>query len=142
MVSYLDHRAHCKERESALKEGAQENDDMQRQWRIVIRNHKTGHIGEIELVWSDVFHKIVINWISTKGLTKQVKPFHTLADWRKLSSLLKKMVDPELFALTKGNLGLKDFRRLAIKKIMESDQEVELKLRTIGKANSRLKIPH
>ena len=37
-------------------------------------------------------------------------------------------------ALTRGNLGLKDFRRLAIKKIFESEKDIELKLRTIGKS--------
>lgn len=102
-------------------------------WRIQIRDHKTGNVSGIELVWSDKFFKIVKAWMSKNGLNKSKRPFKDQADWRKLSTVLEKLV-PELFALTRGNLGLKDFRRLAIKKIFESGKDIELKLRTIGKS--------
>lgn len=39
------------------------------------------------------------------------------------------MVSPELFT---DDLGMKDLRRLAIKKILDSEQDVDIKLRTIG----------
>ena len=39
------------------------------------------------------------------------------------------MVSPELFT---DDLGMKDLRRLAIKKILDSGQDVDIKLRTIG----------
>ena len=39
---------------------------------------------------------------------------------------------PELFESTKNSLGLKDFRRLEIKKILESEENVDIKLRNIG----------
>ena len=140
MVCYEDHRAHCKQREIAMKEGKKDTAEKSSQYRIQIHNHKTGNVSGIELVWSDTFYQIVINWISTFGLNKSDKPFLLHAEWRKLSSLLRKLVDPEIFALTKGNLGLKDFRRLAVKKILESGKEVEIKLRTIGELFSSSKI--
>ena len=83
----------------------------------------------IELVWSDKFYNIVKGWISKNGMTKNQQPFNPSADWRKLKGLLKKMVSPELFT---DDLGMKDLRRLAIKKILDSGQDVDIKLRTIG----------
>ena len=133
MVSYGDHQAHCKERETAISAGQDEVQMKPSKWRIQIRDHKTGNVSGIELVWSDKFFKIVKAWMSKNGLNKSKRPFKDQADWRKLSTVLEKLV-PELFALTRGNLGLKDFRRLAIKKIFESGKDIELKLRTIGKS--------
>ena len=134
MVSYGDHQAHCKERQTAMSAGQEEVQMRPSKWRIQIRDHKTGNISGIELVWSDKFFKIVKAWMSKNGLNKSKRPFQDQANWRKLSALLQQLVSAELFALTRGNLGLKDFRRLAIKKIFESEKDIELKLRTIGKS--------
>ena len=77
---------------------------------------------------------MVQNFISKKGLKKNDKPFVQACDWRrKLCPLLTRMTGaPELFESTKSSLGLKDFRRLEIKKILDSGKDVDIKLRNIG----------
>lgn len=73
----------------------------------------------LELVWSEKFHQLVMNWITRNGLKNKDKPFETSADWRKLFTFLKSFL-PNI----PQNLGLKDFRRLAIKKIFDSEEDI------------------
>ena len=73
----------------------------------------------LELVWSEKFHQLVMNWITRNGLKNKDKPFETSADWRKLFTFLKSIL-PNI----PQNLGLKDFRRLAIKKIFDSEEDI------------------
>ena len=71
------------------------------------------------MVWSKKFHQLVINWMSRNGLKNKDRPFLGSANWKKLFTFLKSIL-PNLPA----NLGLKDFRRLAIKKIFDSKEDI------------------
>lgn len=56
----------------------------------------------IELIWSDTFQKIVLDWISRKGLKKLDEPFASI-EWPKISKIFWKIIDnPALLKLTKG----------------------------------------
>ena len=59
-----------------------------------------------------------MNFISRNGL-KNKEPAFKNATWSKLFSLLKSIL-PNL----PKNLGLKDFRRLAVKKIFDSGEDI------------------
>ena len=70
-------------------------------------------------MWTKKFHQLVMNWISRNGKSGADQPFRKTADWKKLHIFLKKVIPnvPE-------NLGLKDFRRFAIKRIFDSEKDI------------------
>ena len=57
--------------------------------------------------------------MSRNGLKNKDRPFLGSANWKKLFTFLKSIL-PNL----PENLGLKDFRRLAIKKIFDSKEDI------------------
>jgi hypothetical protein len=133
MVVYRDHKLDCKERVTALSNGVDDQFEDTDAWKIVIRDHKTGSKGHIELQWPEVFYQMVITWLGDKGLKNNDRPFEKAAEWRILKGILGKIVDQKLMDRTNGKLGGKDFRRLAIKKIFDSGTaNQDIKFRNIG----------
>ena len=64
-------------------------------------------------------NKIIVNYMFFIRLKNKDRPFLGSANWKKLFTFLKSIL-PNL----PENLGLKDFRRLAIKKIFDSKEDI------------------
>ena len=125
MVIWRDHSAVCVDRQEALDRG--EDDHVvgnSTDWRFEVHHHKTGNVGHVELVWSDIFMKMVRSWISKLGLKQTDAPFENAAKWPKVKRLIWKIVNKQLLEKTRGRLRAYDFRRLAIKKIFDSGTDL------------------
>ena len=125
MVIWRDHRSVCDLRQAALDNG--EDDHVvgnSTDWRFEVHHHKTGNVGHVELVWSDIFMKMVRSWISKLGLKQTDAPFENAAKWPKVKALIWKIVDKQLLEKTQSALRANDFRRLAIKKIFDSGTDL------------------
>ena len=124
MVIWRDHRSVCDLRQAALDNGEDDHVVNTTDWRFEVHRHKTGNVGHVELVWSDIFMKMVRSWISKLGLKQTDAPFENAAKWPKVKALIWKIVDKQLLEKTQDSLRANDFRRLAIKKIFDSGTDL------------------
>ena len=120
MVIWTDHAAVCADRRGDEDPVVGKNTH----WRTEVAEHKTRNMGRVELVWSDVFMRLVRAWISRRGLKQSDAPFKKSAEWPKLKTLLSKMVDGKLLSRTRGRLMANDFRRYAVKQIFDSGKDL------------------
>ena len=121
MVIWTDHAAVCTDRRGDKDPVVRKNT----MWRIEVAEHKTGNLGPVELVWSDVFMRLIKAWISRRGLKQSDAPFEKSADWAKLKTLLWKILeDKQLLERTRGRLMANDFRRFAVKQIFDSGKDL------------------
>ena len=79
-----------------------------------------------------LFVLVVRTWISRLGYRQENQPF-SAATWPKLRNIMCRMVNPTLMARTRGRLMANNFRRLAIKKIFDSQSQV-------GESGKRIEI--
>ena len=121
MVIWTDHAAVCADRRGDEDPVVGKNTH----WRIEVAEHKTGNLDPVELVWSDVFMRLVKAWISRRGLKQSDAPFEKSAQWPKLKTLLWKILeDKQLLERTRGRLMANDFRRYAVKQIFDSGKDL------------------
>ena len=134
IVTWEDHRALCAP--SNPIPGFEEPRELSiPKWQIRCTHHKTGQKGPVYLIWSDSFRKKVLDYVGRHGIHNREQPFAGIT-WSKIKGLFWWVInDPALLQSTKGKFGAREFRRMYIQKVLNSNasaEEVKAKLRGIG----------